>query len=174
MSYMRLVISKCTGYCTENMHHPSRFLKIKKTGFIIVHEFTSVFLILSFLFISILLLYSSYFVESPVTLFFSSTLSAEIRVGLERMKLRLEGESWENPAIIRLSFSLLSHSSGPSILFSGFIPSFYLSCATCVCVCVCVPVPPRLLFIWKTRVRCSGMKWSNYIGHKSVLDFLCV
>lgn len=172
MSYMRLVISKCTGYCTENMHHPSRFLKIKKTGFIIVHEFTSVFLILSFLFISILLLYSSYFVESPVTLFFSSTLSAEIRVGLERMRLRLEGESWENPATIRLSFSLLSHSSGPSILFSGFIPSFYLSCATCVCVCV--PVPPRLLFIWKTRVRCSGMKWSNYIGHKSVLDFLCV
>lgn len=139
---MRLVISKCTGYCTGNMHHPSRFLKIKKKqGLLSVHEFTSVFL--SFLFISILLLYSSYFVESPVTLFFSSTLSAEIRVGLERMKLRLEGKSWENPATIRLSFSLLSHSSGPSILFSGFIPSFYLPCATCVCVCVCVsPFPP--------------------------------
>lgn len=171
MSYMRLVISKCTGYCTGNMHHPSRFLKKTKNNRVYYpcvnsHLCSYPFCLFLFCyFIPVIL-------SSRQWLFFSSTLSAEIRVGLERMKLRLEGESWENPATIHLSFSLLSHSSGPSILFSGFIPSFYLPCATCVCVCV--SVPPWLLFIYKTRVRCSGMKWSNYIGHKSVLDFLCV
>lgn len=52
----------------------------------------------------------------------------------------------------------------------------------CVCVCNSCFLSSFSLFssslfsycIKKTRVRCSGMKWPDYIGHENVLDCLCV
>lgn len=55
-------------------------------------------------------------------------------------------------------------------------------CKLCVCVCNSCFLSSFSLFssslfsycIKKTRVRCSGMKWPDYIGHENVLDCLCV
>ncbi len=69
-------------------------------------------------------------------LFFLSVVTIVTRAGLERMKLRLEGESSKNPA----TFPSPSLVFCPPVLFYGFIPPLFLSfCFLPLCLQLFLP-----------------------------------